>query len=93
MDGTQKGFSFAQLGIVTGLGAAGGFAGWKVSSYKQKGLDGNAMKVYHEYSIDFGRDYYAHNTTNVLLDNQGKIVAWYVSGAELQYYLWKAFGE
>jgi hypothetical protein len=29
----------------------------------------------------------------VLLDNQGKIVAWDVSGAKLQYYLWKAFGE
>ena len=33
------------------------------------------------------------NVTNVLLDAQGKIIAWDPHGIELQYYLWKAFGE
>jgi peroxiredoxin len=35
----------------------------------------------------------ANNTTNVIIDANGKILAWDVKGAELQYYLWKAFGE
>jgi len=33
------------------------------------------------------------NTTNVLLDNKGNILAWDVYGAELQYYLGKNLGE
>jgi peroxiredoxin len=53
-----------------------------------KGRDGMVEKVYHEFG-----DPITHNTTNVLVDNQGKILAWDVSGVELQWYLWKAFGE
>lgn len=34
-----------------------------------------------------------NNTTNVIINSEGKIIAWEVKGAELQYYLWKAFGE
>jgi glutathione peroxidase-family protein len=54
-----------------------------------KGLNGLAKKVYHEYSTDFYNNYLIHNTTNILVDQQGKIIAWDVSGPELQYYLWK----
>lgn len=32
-------------------------------------------------------------TTNILVDNQGKIVAWDINGPELQWYLWKTIGE
>lgn len=32
-------------------------------------------------------------TTNVLLDSQGKIIAWDVHGVELLWNLWKVFGE
>ena len=34
-----------------------------------------------------------HNTTNVLLDSQGKIIAWDVYSVDLQWYLWKYLGE
>lgn len=51
-----------------------------------KGEDGMVEKVYHEYG-----DAMIHNTTNVLINQQGKIIAWDVSGIELQWYLWKAF--
>jgi len=40
LDGTQKSFSFKQLGIATGLGAAGGFIGSKVSSYVTSAVEG-----------------------------------------------------
>ena len=53
-----------------------------------KGKDGMVEHVYHE----FGNPR-VHNTTNVLIDKQGKILAWDVEGAELQWYLWKSFGE
>lgn len=33
------------------------------------------------------------NTTDVLLDNQGKIIAWDPSPIELQYYLWENLGK
>jgi len=33
------------------------------------------------------------NTTNVLLDHDGKIIAWDPQGVELQWYLWKNLGE
>ncbi len=59
----------------------------------QKGTKGIAKTVYHEYSTDFDRDLFVHNTTNVVIDGQGKILAWDVRGAELQYYLWKTLGE
>jgi len=40
--------------------------------------------VYHELgSLE------RENTTNVLLDKNGKIIAWDVTGPELQWYLWK----
>lgn len=50
-----------------------------------KGKDGPVENVYREA----GRN----NTTNVVLDSEGKIIAWDVRGAELQYYLWKVLGE
>ncbi|MEP7376059.1 MAG: DUF4369 domain-containing protein [Chitinophagaceae bacterium] len=59
----------------------------------QRGVNGIAKTVYHEYSTDFDKDLFIHNTTNVVLDAEGKILAWDVRGAELQYYLWKAMGE
>ncbi len=44
--------------------------------------------VYHELGeVDH------QNTTNVLLDPNGKIVAWDPSGIELQYYILKTLGE
>ena len=33
------------------------------------------------------------NTTNVLVDSSGKIIAWDVAGLELQWYLWKYLGD
>jgi peroxiredoxin len=53
-----------------------------------KGIDGMVDKVYHEFG-----DSQTHNTTNVLIDSQGKIIAWDVRGAELQWYLWKYLGQ
>ena len=52
-----------------------------------KGKDGIVGRVYHEAG---GK---TPNTTNVLIDNKGKIVAWDVNGVELQWYLWRTFGE
>jgi peroxiredoxin len=54
-----------------------------------KGKEGMAEKVYHEY----GEHPLIHNTTNVLIDKQGKIIAWDVSGTELQWYLWRSFND
>jgi len=51
-----------------------------------QGKDGVVEKVYHEFG-----DEKVHNTTNVLLDDKGTIVAWDPIGAELQWYLWKYF--
>ncbi len=53
-----------------------------------KGGNGVVGKVYHEYG-----DARNPNATNVLIDDRGKIVAWDIYGPELQWYLWKAFGE
>jgi peroxiredoxin len=55
-----------------------------------KGKDGLAAKVYNEY-IWPGQT--IANTTNVLIDSKGKILAWDVAGVELQWYLWKALEE
>lgn len=51
-----------------------------------KGKDGMVAKVYHEYT---GTNPAIQNTTNVLIDAEGKIIAWDVQGVELQWYLWK----
>jgi len=40
--------------------------------------------VYHELGPPE-----THNTTNVVLDAEGKIIAWDVLGVELQWYVWK----
>ncbi len=50
-----------------------------------RGSESIVDKIYREGGTN--------NTTNVLLDAQGKIVAWEMKGAELQYHLWKAFGQ
>jgi peroxiredoxin len=55
-----------------------------------KGKEGMAAKLYNEY-IWPGQT--IPNTTNVLIDAKGKILAWDVAGAELQWYLWKALDE
>lgn len=51
-----------------------------------RGEDGMVNRVYHEYGDP---EFTIRNTTNVLIDSSGKIVAWDVSGLELQWYLWK----
>jgi peroxiredoxin len=55
-----------------------------------KGEEGVVGKVYHEYGFHGTPQ---PNTTNVLIDANGKIVSWDANGAELLYYLWKTFGE
>ena len=53
-----------------------------------KGAQGVVGKLYKEYGTPG-----LENTTNVLIDATGKIIAWDAYGVEVQYYLWKAFGE
>lgn len=53
-----------------------------------KGRDGIVNTVYHEFGPSN-----APNVTEVLIDDKGKIIAWDVSGAELEWYLFNAFGE
>jgi len=53
-----------------------------------KGEEGMAAGVYNEY-IRPGQT--IPNTTNVLIDQEGKIVAWDLYGPELQMYLWQNF--
>ncbi len=48
-----------------------------------RGAESIVDKVYREGGNN--------NTTNVILDAEGKIVAWNARGAALQYYLWKIF--
>jgi len=50
-----------------------------------KGSKGVVRTTYHE----LGYDPENPNTTNVLVDGTGKIIAWNVKGIELQWYLWK----
>src|SRR6187402_1547374 len=50
-----------------------------------KGREGVVETVYQEYGYDDA----THNTTNVLIDQDGKIVAWDPTGVELQWYLRK----
>lgn len=52
-----------------------------------EGEDGIVNTVYREYGIYSGQP--MANTTNVVLDTEGNIIAWDVSGVELQYYLSK----
>lgn len=51
-----------------------------------KGKYGMAAKVYNEYIRPHQT---IANTTNVLIDDQGKIVAWDLYGPELKWLLWK----
>jgi peroxiredoxin len=55
-----------------------------------KGEQGTVGAVYHEYG-EHGTP--QQNTTNVLIGADGKIIAWDVSGPELQWYLWKELGN
>lgn len=52
-----------------------------------KGKKGVVGEVYHEAGNQIP------NTTNVLIDDKGKIIAWDVNGVELQWYIWKALGD
>jgi len=58
-----------------------------VSDLKGNLEGGIVQDVYHEggHSIP--------NTTNILLDAGGKIIAWDANGLELQWYLWKYLGD
>jgi len=49
--------------------------------------EGIIETVYHEGGHE------VPNTTNVLIDTKGRIVAWGVDGVELQWYLWKYLGD
>lgn len=51
-----------------------------------KGEDGVVNTLYHEYGVEANP-----NTTNVLIDENGKIIAWDVYGMVLQWNLWKYF--
>jgi peroxiredoxin len=54
-----------------------------------KGENGVVEKVYHIF-----KDYpYMPDTVNVLIDSNGKILAWGATGVELKWYLWKAFAK
>ncbi|HWK04514.1 MAG TPA: DUF4369 domain-containing protein [Puia sp.] len=55
-----------------------------------KGSDGVVQNVYHEYSGDSGENI---NTVNVLVDSEGKIIAWDIDGIKLQWYLIKYLGQ
>jgi peroxiredoxin len=58
-----------------------------VSDLKGNLKGGIVNDVYHEGGHSFP------NTTNVLVDGNGKIIAWDVYGVELQWYLWKYLGD
>jgi thiol-disulfide isomerase/thioredoxin len=49
-----------------------------------KGEGGVVGKIYHEYGDPTSL---VRNTTNVLIDDKGKIIAWDINGLELQMYL------
>lgn len=51
-----------------------------------KGKDGIVNTVYQEYG---DQNPFIHNTTNILVDSNGKIVAWDVDGVEFEWLLWK----
>jgi hypothetical protein len=52
-----------------------------------KGVNGIVENVYHEYGKLINQP--IRNTTNVLIDSEGKIVAWDPTGGLLRYYLEK----
>jgi len=62
------------------------FPWYNVSVLKPNG--GIVETVYHEYG-----DSHTPNTTNVLIDSQGKIIAWDVEGVEMHWELWKELGD
>ncbi|MES2331330.1 MAG: DUF4369 domain-containing protein [Bacteroidota bacterium] len=64
--------------------SASDLPGYQVSDLK--GADGVVGKTYHEYGNPA-----SPKVTNVLVDQNGNIVAWAVSGAELYWYLRKTF--
>jgi glutathione peroxidase-family protein len=53
-----------------------------------KGKGGIVDSVYRECEMNVG-----NNTTNVLIDSNGKIIAWDARGCDLKYYLWKYFDQ
>jgi peroxiredoxin len=54
-----------------------------------KGKHGIVNTVYHEY----GTDPVTRNTTNILLDDKGNIIAWDPQGIEMEYDLVKYLGQ
>jgi peroxiredoxin len=61
---------------------------WMTQLSDLKGSQGVVGRLYDEVG-----DPSMHNTTNVLVDAQGNILAWDISGVELQWYLNKYLGE
>jgi len=59
-----------------------------------QGKDGPCLKVYHEPGpLQQITSLEPNNTTNVLVDQQGRIVAWDARGTELRWNVWRYFGN
>ncbi len=54
-----------------------------------KGKNGVVHTIYKEFGVDAR----IPNTTNVVIDPDGKIVAWDISGPELEYLLYQKFDK
>jgi peroxiredoxin len=88
----QKGLEIVGISADTNVNKwKGGILGGELEWYQVsdlKGRNGIIESVYHEYG---GNE--MPNTTNVLLDSRGRIIAWDVYGVELQYLLNTILGE
>jgi peroxiredoxin len=59
---------------------------WPYHVSDLKGRNGVVENIYHEYTYPYGKPN-VPNTTNVVVDANGKIIAWGATGVELEYYL------
>jgi hypothetical protein len=68
----------------------GGYPWYNVADLK--GKEGPCQRIYREPGLPNNpTPLEPNNTTNVLVDAYGNIVAWDARDVELQYYLWKKF--
>lgn len=59
-----------------------------------QGVEGPCLKTYHEPGpLHEFSSLEPNNTTNVLIDQRGKIISWDTRGLELRWNLWKYFGN